>query len=63
MILDTQSVKNTAKATATGATAGFDVSKLVKSRQCLVLTDTLDHVLASWVLSANAVDGAAAVAF
>ena len=61
MILDTQSVKNTA--TATGATVGFDAGKLVKGRKRLVLTDTLGHVLASWVLPADAVDGAAAIAF
>ena len=61
MILDTQSVKNTA--TATGATVGFDAGKLVKGRKRLVLTDTLGHVLASRVLPADAVDGAAASAF
>ena len=61
MILDTQSVKNTA--TATGATVGFDAGKLVKGRKRLVLTDTLGHVLARWVLLADAVDGAAAIAF
>ena len=61
MILDTQSVKNTA--TATGATVGFDAGKLVKGRKRLVLTDTLGHVLASRVLPADAVDGAAAIAF
>ena len=60
MILDTQSVKNTA--TATGATVGFDAGKLVKGRKRLVLTDTLGHVLASRVLPADAVDGAAAIA-
>ena len=51
MILDTQSVKNTA--TATGATVGFDAGKLVKGRKRLVLTDTLGHVLASRVLAAE----------
>jgi len=56
-----QSVKNTA--TATGATVGFDAGKLVKGRKHLVLTDTLGHELASWVLPADAVDGAAAIAF
>ena len=61
MILDTQSVKNAA--TATGATVGFDAGKLVKGRKRLVLTDTLGNVLASRVLPADAVDGAAAVAF
>lgn len=61
MILDTQSVKNTA--TATGTTVGFDAGKLVKGRKRLVLTDTLGHVLASRVLPADAVDGAAAIAF
>ncbi|TDN35856.1 hypothetical protein E4631_05640 [Hymenobacter sp. UV11] len=61
VILDTQSVKNAA--TATGATVGFDAGKLVKGRKRLVLTDTLGHVLASRVLPADAVDGAAAVAF
>jgi transposase len=61
VILDTQSVKNTA--TATGATVGFDAGKLVKGRKRLVLTDTLGNVLASKVLPANAVDGAAAIVF
>ncbi len=61
MILDTQSVKNTA--TATGAPVGFDGGKLIKGRKRLVLTDTLGHVLASRVLPADAVDGAAAIAF
>lgn len=65
MIRDTQSVKNTA--TATGATvdfdAGFDAGKLVNGRKRLVLPDTLGHVLASWVLPADAVDGAVAIAF
>ncbi|MDQ2793831.1 MAG: hypothetical protein M3Y12_07475 [Bacteroidota bacterium] len=50
-------------ATATGATVGFDAGKLVKGRKRLVLTDTLGNVLASWVLPADAVDGAAAIAF
>ena len=45
MILDTQSVKNTA--TATGATVGFDACKLVKGRKRLVLPDTLGQVLTS----------------
>lgn len=57
VILDTQSVKNAA--TATGQTVGFDAGKQVKGRKRLVLTDTLGHVLASRVLPANAVDGAA----
>ena len=60
MILDTQSVKNTAP--ATGNTVGFDAGKLVKNRKRLVLNDTLGHVLASRVLPADAVDGAAAIA-
>lgn len=59
--LDTQSVKN--GATATGATVGFDAGKLVKGRKRLVLTDTLDHVLASRMLPANVVNGPAAIAF
>ena len=42
---------------------GFDAGKLVKGRKRLVLTDTLGHVLASRVLPADAVDGAAAIAF
>ncbi len=54
-------MKNTA--TATGSTVGFDAGKLVKGRKRLVLTDTLGHVLASRVLPADAVDGAAAIAF
>lgn len=60
-MLDTQSVKNAA--TATGATVGFDAGKLVKGRKRLILTDTLGHILASRVLPADAVDGAAAIAF
>ena len=59
MILDTQSLKNTA--TAIGATGGFDAGKLVKGRKRLVLNDTIGHVLAS--LPADAVDGAAAITF
>ena len=59
MILDTQSLKNTA--TAIGATGGFDAGKLVKGRKRQVLNDTIGHVLAS--LPADAVDGAAAIAF
>ena len=42
---------------------GFDAGKLVKGRKRLVLTDTLGHVLTSRVVPANAVDGAAAIAF
>ena len=61
VILDTQSGKNAA--TATGAAVGFDAGKLVKGRKRLVLTDTLGHVLASRVVPANAVDGAAATTF
>ena len=59
MILDTQIVKNT----ATGATVGFDAGKLVKGRKCMGINDTIGHVLASWVLPADAVDGAATSAF
>ena len=61
VILDTQSVKNTA--TATGATVGFDAGKLVKGRKRLVLTNTLGQVLVIRVLPADAVAGAAAIAF
>lgn len=61
MLLDTQRVKNTA--TATGTTVGFDAGKLVKGRKRLVIPDTLGHVLASRVLPADAVEGAAAIAF
>jgi len=61
VILDPQSGKNAA--TATGAPVGFDAGKLVKGRKRLVLTDTLGHVLISRVVPANAVDGAAAIAF
>ena len=61
VILDTQRVKNAA--TATGTTVGFDAGKLVKGRKRLVLTDTLGNILGSCVLPADAVDGAAAIAF
>ena len=61
MILDTQSVKNTA--TATVATVGFDAGKLVKGRKRLMLTNTLGQVLVIRVLPADAVAGAAAIAF
>ena len=47
---------------------GFDAGKLVKGRKRLLLNDKLGHVLASRVLAsrvlpADAVDGAAASAF
>ncbi|RZL10724.1 MAG: hypothetical protein EOO62_12875 [Hymenobacter sp.] len=61
MILDTQSIRDAA--TATGATVGFDAGKPVKGRKRLVLRDTLGYVVASRVLPADAVDGAAAIAF
>ena len=61
VILDTQGVKNTA--IAIGTTVGFDAGKSVKVRKRLLLNNTLDHVLASWVLPANAVKGAAAITF
>ena len=61
MILDTQSVKNVA--TANGAPVGFDVGRLVKGRKRLVLTDTLGHVLVSRVVTANAPDDPATIAF
>ena len=61
VILDTQRVKNAA--TATGQTVGFDAGKLVKESKRLMLTDTLVNVLSISVLPADAVDGAAAVAF
>ena len=61
MIPDTQSVKNAAP--ATGGTVGFGAGKLVKGRKRLVLTDTLDHALASRVLPAGQHDGTAAIAF
>ena len=61
VILDTQGVKNTA--TATGATVGFDAGKLVKGHKHLEINDKMGHVLASRVLPAAAVDGAAAIAF
>ena len=60
VVLDTQSVKNAA--TATGTTVGSDAGKRVKGRKRLVLTDTLGNALASRVLPADAVDGAAAIA-
>ena len=61
VIPDTQSVKNAAP--ATGGTVGFGAGKLVKGRKRLVLTDTLDHALASRVLPAGQHDGTAAIAF
>ena len=61
VILDTQSVKNAAM--ATGATVAFDAGKPVKGRKRLVLPDTLGHVLASRVLTADAADGPTAIAF
>lgn len=41
----------------------FDAGKLVKGHKRLVLNDTIDQVLVSWVLPADAVDRAAASAF
>ena len=49
-------------ATATGSTVSCDAGKLVKGRKRLVLTDTLGNMLASRVLPADKVYGAAAIA-
>ena len=45
------------------ATVGFDAGKLVNGHKHLLINDTTGHVLASWVLPADAVDEAAAIAF
>ncbi|WP_158010173.1 hypothetical protein [Hymenobacter glacialis] len=52
-----------AKDAATEQTVGFDAGKLIKGRKRLVQTNTLGNVLIRLVLPANAVDGAATIAF
>lgn len=60
MILDTQSVKNTATSTRA---VGYDAGKHVKGRKRLFVVDTLGNLLASTVVSADYHDGTAAVRF
>lgn len=60
LILDSQSVKNSATATEQ---VGFDGGKLIKGRKRLVLTDTSGATLATRVLAANAHDGQSALAW
>lgn len=60
LILDSQSVKNSATATQQ---IGFDGGKLIKGRKRFVLTDTLGATVAARVLPANAHAGQSALAW
>ena len=60
LILDSQSVKNSATATQH---IGFDGGKLSKGRKRFVLTDTSGATVAARVLPANAHDGQSALAW
>ncbi|AMR28297.1 hypothetical protein A0257_15185 [Hymenobacter psoromatis] len=60
MIIDSQSVKNSATSTTH---IGFDGGKLIKGRKRFVVADTLGNVLASKVTAANAHDGQTAIQF
>ena len=60
LILDSQSVKNSATATAQ---VGFDGGKLIKGRKRFVLIDTSGATVATCVLPANVHDGQTAVAW
>ena len=60
LILDSQSVKNSATATAH---VGFDGGKLIKGRKRFVLSDTSGATFATRVLAANAHDGRSALAW
>ena len=60
LILDAQSVKNSATATAQ---IGFDGGKLIKDRKRFVLIDTSGATVATYVLPANAHVGQSALAW
>ena len=60
LILDSQSVKNSATATEK---VGFDGGKLINGRQRFVLSDTSGATVATRVLPANAHDGQSALAW
>ena len=60
LILDSQSVKNSATATEA---VGFDGGKLIKGRKRFVLIDTTGATLATLVLPVNAHDGQSALAW
>jgi len=60
LILDSQSVKNSATATEA---VGFDGGKLIKGRKRFVLIDTTGATVATLVLPANAHDGQSALAW
>ena len=60
LILDSQSVKNSATATEE---IGFDGGKLIKGRKRFVLLDTSGATLATRVLPANVHDGQSALAW
>lgn len=60
LILDSQSVKNSAMATAQ---IGFDGDKRIKGRKRFVLIDTSGAAVATCVLPANAHDGQRALAW
>ena len=57
VILDSQSVKNTATSTAG---VGYDAGKRIKGRKRFFLVDTLGNLLASCVVAASCHDGATA---
>lgn len=57
VILDSQSVKNTATSTAH---VGYDAGKRIKGRKRFFLVDTLGNLLASCVVAASCHDGTAA---
>ncbi len=60
LLLDSQSVKNSATASET---VGFDGGKLIKGRKRFVLIDTTGATVATLVLPANAHDGQSALAW
>lgn len=60
VIIDTQSVKNTATSTQA---VGFDGGKRIKGRKRLFVVDTHGRLLASTVVSAAQHDGTLAIAF
>ena len=57
VILDSQSVKNTATSTAR---VGYDAGKRIKGRKRFFLVDTLGNLLASCVVAASCHDGTTA---
>ena len=57
VILDSQSVKNTATSTTR---VSYDAGKRIKGRKRFFLVDTLGNLLVSWVVAASCHDGATA---